>query len=86
MTRISELEIRVMGRVPEPVAKVFVMNEVTEQIAGQFIEDGSYSFQIAAANGDLMSLWYTVAGELSEPIEFRVPALTVSVPERPSSE
>jgi len=64
-------QIRLRGSVSEQ-SEVIAMNLRTDEIRGQYTDDGFYDFYLGAAIGDEITLYYRTATVESPSIVFRV--------------
>lgn len=55
-----------------PDSEVFVLNHANNAIAGQLTSNGSYDFEIRAAQNDAMSIWYVQDTVQSPTTDFTV--------------
>jgi len=73
VTQVSEGVYRLSGSVT-PRAEVYAFNVRTSFIDGQATGDsGEYSFEVQAAPGDAIELWYETRSRESQITEFEIP-------------
>ncbi len=70
---VGEGLVLIEGLIPIQEAKVFILNNNSQNISGQFVHDQRYAIEIEAASGDFLQLWYTEAGIESDAVGFEIP-------------
>jgi hypothetical protein len=76
--QVGHQQYRLSGRVSGP-GWVVALNVRTGVLAGDTTEaDGRYAFVVTALREDVITLWYSTGGELSDPTEFRLRQLLPS--------